>query len=113
MPKLHEVVSLVRSKAAGPFWITVDIFFDGASSFARYYDAAALSPAAIADLYLIDLKHVRRTAVDELHVLKISFPRPSPQGWIWERDMHCGQQYVRMMTLELNPETFPSPAAQP
>ena len=29
MPKLKDVCRYVRSKNAGPFWVTVDIFFDG------------------------------------------------------------------------------------
>ena len=35
MPKLSDVCSHVRSKNAGPFWITVDLFFSDAETFAR------------------------------------------------------------------------------
>ena len=52
-------------------------------------------------LYGIDAKWVKRTAVPDLAMVKVSYPRPTPQGWILERDMHCGQQYVRLLTVEL------------
>jgi hypothetical protein len=35
--------------------------------------------------------------------VKISFARPSPQGWVHERDLHAGQQYVRLLDVELAP----------
>lgn len=37
----------------------------------------------------------------DLHMLKISFPRPAGQGGFEERDMHSGQQYVYMLNVEL------------
>jgi hypothetical protein len=42
MPKIGEICSHVRSKNAGPFWITVDLFFDAEATFKRYRDAPAL-----------------------------------------------------------------------
>jgi hypothetical protein len=44
---------------------------------------------------------VKHYAVDDLCTLKVSFPRATPQGGIVERDMHCGQQYVRLLDIEL------------
>jgi hypothetical protein len=34
-------------------------------------------------------------------VVKVSYPRPKPQGWQGERDMHGGQQYVSLLDLRL------------
>ena len=101
MPKLAEVCRYVRSKAAGPFWVTVDLFFDGPENYAKYGNTSALGPATFARLYGIDPALVKRSAVDSLSIVKISYPRPTPQGWITERDMHSGQQYVRLLDLEL------------
>jgi hypothetical protein len=33
--------------------------------------------------------------------VKISFPRKTSQGGVVERDMHQGQQYVRLLSIEL------------
>jgi hypothetical protein len=34
-------------------------------------------------------------------MVKVSYPRAAPQGGMVERDMHSGQQYVRLLDLEL------------
>ena len=102
MTKVRDVCKYVRSKNAGPFWITIDLFFDSAESYRLSGDAAALGPAAIARLYGVMPEAVKRFDVDALNVVKISYPRPAPQGWAGERDMHGGQQFVRLMDVNLD-----------
>jgi hypothetical protein len=102
MPKLHEVCH-VRSKNAGPFWVTVDIFFKDAESYAAYGQSEALGPKTFAELFGADPSLVRRYAVKPLRMVKISYARPHPQGWRGERDMHGGQQFVRLLDVELTP----------
>jgi hypothetical protein len=102
MPKLRDVCHHVRSKNAGPYWITVDLFFPDAEALARYADASSLSSAAVGSLFQVDAERVKRFPVPSLAVLKISFPRRAPQGGTIERDMHGGQQYVRMLDLYLD-----------
>jgi len=53
------------------------------------------------ELFGTDPALVKRIPVDNLHVIKISYPRPHPQGWMRERDMHAGQQFARLMELEV------------
>jgi hypothetical protein len=99
MTQLRDVCLHVRSKQAGPFWITFDIFFNGRENFERYCDCAALSPAQFAALYGTDPERVKRIAVPDLEMVKISYPRTTPQGGMVERDMHAGQQYVRLLDV--------------
>ena len=101
MARLRDVCRYVRSKNAGPFWITLDLFFDGEDNYARFSNAPALSAEAVGSVYGVDPAQVRRYPVDSLNVLKISFPRQVPQGGAHERDMHGGQQYVRLLDVEL------------
>jgi hypothetical protein len=101
MPRLREVVRGVRSKNAGPFWVTIDIFFDGADSYERHRGSAALSATAIGRVYAVDPASVKCFPVDDLNVVKISYPRPEPQGGVVERDMHAGQQYARLLDVDL------------
>lgn len=102
MTKLKDVCRYVRSKNAGPFWITLDLFFDSAESYARYGDTKALTPELFASLYGTDPALVKRTAVDDLHIVKFSYPRAKPQAGALERDMHGGQQFVRVLDVELD-----------
>jgi len=102
MPKLSEICRHVRSKNAGPFWVTVDLFFDGEEQYKRYRDTPALAPGVFAQLFGTDPDLVKRVPVDNLHVIKISYPRPHPQGWMQERDMHAGQQFACLLDLEID-----------
>lgn len=102
MARVRDVCRHVRSKQAGPFWVTVDLFFDGEASYRRYRDSAALSPELFERLYGTDPGLVKRFPVDDLRMVKISYPRPVPQGGAVERDLHSGQQYVRLLDVELD-----------
>jgi Domain of unknown function (DUF4387) len=101
MPRLGEVCRHIRSKNAGPFWITVDLFFRDADSYRSYKDDPNISARTFAERFNADESLVKVVRVDSLMVVKVSYPRPNPQGWQGERDMHAGQQYVSLLDLEL------------
>jgi Domain of unknown function (DUF4387) len=101
MPRLKDVCRYMRSKNAGPFWVTVDLFFDDAGDYARYCNHPAIGREAVAKLYGVEPELVKRFTVDSLKVVKISYPRQQPQGGTVERDMHGGQQFVRLLDTEL------------
>ena len=101
MAKVSDVCAHVRSKNAGPFWITLDLKFPDRAAFDRFADSAALQPLSIGRLFAIEAEQVKRFRVPELCVLKISYPRQRPQGGVMERDMHGGQQYVRLLDVDL------------
>lgn len=101
MPKVRDVCSHVRSKNAGPFWITLDLWFPDAAAFERHARSPALQPASIAAIYGVDPALVKHFEMPDLRVVKISYPRARPQGGPLERDMHGGQQFVRLLDVEL------------
>ncbi len=101
MPKLEEVCSGIRSKNAGPFWITVDMFFHDRATFDRYAHSKALQPESIGPIFGVRADQVGHYPVPDLAVLKISYPRRDPQGGMIERDLHGGQQFCRIVDLEL------------
>lgn len=102
MPKVRDVCRHVRSKNAGPFWVTFDLFFDGPENYRKYHDSPALSPPLFARLYGTDATLVKCIPVEGLSMVKISYPRATPQGGMEERDMHSGQQYVRILDVDLD-----------
>lgn len=102
MPTLKEVARYVRSKNAGPFWVTVDIFCDSGTAFAQVCSAPALMPARIAEIYGVAIHNVRRFEVNGLNVLKISFPRPVAQGSTRDADSHAGQSFVPLLDLVID-----------
>jgi hypothetical protein len=101
MAELRDIARHVRSKNAGPFWVTIDIFFKNHEDFDRYARSDALGPQLFAELYGADPALVKHIAVRSLDVLKISYARPQSQGWKGERDMHQGQSFARLLNAKL------------
>lgn len=101
MPKLSELCPNIRSKNAGPFWVTVDLFFEDEAAYALCRAHPALRAEKLAQVFGADPAAVKRFAVDSLRVIKFSYPRSQPQGGVLERDMHSGQQYVRLLDIEV------------
>jgi hypothetical protein len=94
MPRLSDIVPKVRSKNAGPFWVTIDVFCGDAPTFARV--SAALDTGAVAALYGQPAQLVKRFDIPDLSVVKFSFPRPVVQGSVADRDMH-GAQWAHLL----------------
>ncbi|MBX3482244.1 DUF4387 domain-containing protein [Phenylobacterium sp.] len=101
MTTVRDACRHVRSKNAGPYWVTVDLFFRDAERFARYAGSPALGPALFERLFGADPALVQHHRIADLGILKVSYPRTSPQGGEVERDMHCGQQFVRLLDVRL------------
>lgn len=91
---LGDMVLKVRSKNAGPFWVTIDIFCDRPEVFDRV--AADLDTKAVADLYGVAPDTLKRFDIPDLRVVKFSLPRPIIQGASGDRDMH-GAQYAALL----------------
>ena len=99
MTTLGELAAQVRSKNAGPFWMTIDVFFNDDDD-ERASRSAITDPAAVGRLYATDPEHVRVYRLPLLRAIKV-LPRPVVQGSVGDRDMHAGQQYVPLLDLPL------------
>lgn len=86
MARLRDKVEKVRSKNAGPFWLTIDIFCGEKSIYQDVCDK--LSNIDIAKVLDVDEANLKRFEIASLNVLKISLPRPQIQGSMRDRDMH-------------------------
>jgi hypothetical protein len=96
---LGDLAQLIRTKNAGPFWMTIDVFFRNHTDYTRVYDAAVLTPQIVAELYGVDTSTVRLFPLPAINVIKASFPRPTTQGSFTDRDIHAGQQHVPLLSL--------------
>lgn len=97
--KLGKIVKKIRSKNAGPFWITVDIFCGTKPVFEQI--CAGLTNARAASLISISEGKIKRFELNELNVVKVSFPRKHIQGSRADRDMHGAQIAELFAELEL------------
>jgi Domain of unknown function (DUF4387) len=96
---LGDLAELVRSKNAGPFWMTLDVFFATDADYERAAASGVLTEDTIARLYQVDPATVALYRLPDIRVIKASFPRPVVQGSFADRDMHSGQQHIPLAGL--------------
>lgn len=87
----------IRSKNAGPFWMTMEAFMKDANGYAIAADV--ITEATIADLYAVPAEDVLIFRIPALNVVKISFPRSVSQASLRDRDIHGGQHHVPLARL--------------
>ena len=98
MSTLSQKVSRIRSKNAGPFWITIDIF---CGSIDVYKDVCMnLNNQKVADLLKVKGQDIKRFEIEKLKVIKFSIPRKIPQGHVLDRDMHGAQMAVLLSEMD-------------
>ena len=98
MPEtLQDRALEVRSKNAGPFWVTIELFLRDAAGYALA--AAVVDEALVARLYDVPVEGVQIFRIPSLKVVKVSYPRPISQGSLFDRDIHAGQHHVPLAVL--------------
>lgn len=102
MAKLGEIAKYIRSKSAGPFWVTIDIFCEDRADLDRIARSPVLAPRAIASLFGVSENAIRQFSLPEINVFKLSFPRRAVQGAQQDTDSHAGQYFVPLLQLELD-----------
>lgn len=102
MAELRDVAKYVRSKSAGPFWVTIDIFCEDAAGFERIARSPALGQRALAHLFGVSENMIRQYRLPSINVFKISFPRPHVQGSPGDVDSHAGQYFVPLLSVEID-----------
>jgi hypothetical protein len=98
MPRLGDRVKL-RSKNAGPFWVTVDLFCGTPDVFEQVRHE--LRTEAVAALFQQPSQLLKRFDIADLNVIKFSFPRPVVQGARTDRDMHGAQWAILLAEFHL------------
>lgn len=100
MAELGQIVEKVRSKNAGPFWLTIDIFCGSPQAFDRV--VKGVSTERVATLFATEPDKLKRFDIPSLNVVKFSLPRPAVQGTIADRDMHGASYAALVAELTLN-----------
>ena len=98
MPALLELASMIRSKNAGPFWITIDVIFRDAETYRTWSRHPALSRAAVARMFGRDELEVTCYECPAAAALKFSFERLRASGSSGDRDVFGCQQHAPLST---------------
>ena len=94
----HHVDS-VRSKNAGPFWVTIDIFCGTEQAFK--FISSQLTNEQVSALMKQPVSQLKRFEIPSLNVIKFSLPRPITQGHFKDRDMHGAQWAVLLQEFPI------------
>ena len=99
MSTLGDIVPKVRSKNAGPFWLTIDIFCGSPEVFRRVSEG--LRTESVVALLRADANLLKRFDIESLNVVKFSVPRPQIQGTRADRDMHGASFAALLAEMEI------------
>jgi hypothetical protein len=89
---LGDLALEVRSKNAGPFWMTLEAFMPDEETY--HIADTLITTELISELYHVPPDSLQIFRIPQLLVVKVSFPRPVVQGSLHDRDMHAGQHHV-------------------
>ena len=87
MATLADVAFKVRSRNAGPFWVTVDVFCGDRETFEKIRNA--LTVARVASVFQQPEEVIRCFEIADLNVIKYSLPRPCVQGSRFDRPLRA------------------------
>jgi len=102
---LADLASVIRSKNAGPFVLTLDVFFKDKNAFQKVRDAGVITKAALAELYRVREDEILEvTFFEPAEALKISIKRWVSSAAPGDTDVFGAQQHVPLMSLKLKLE---------
>lgn len=99
--RLRDIASVIRSKNAGPLYLTLDVMLPNERAFRRVLDSGVLAAASIAALYGVPPDSIHTVDHQATFSIKVSFQRPVIAGDIADRDLYGAQQYVPLLDLEV------------
>ena len=92
--RLRDLASVIRSKNAGPFELTLDVLLKDDETFELLKKADVINAKTIAELYRIPESHVIGIVYfPNARAIKATIVRPLASGALGERDVYGAQQH--------------------
>ena len=99
MKKLIDYTKILRSKNAGPLFITFDLIFRNEED--MQYVAQRLTKEQISKAYGVAQEKIQIIAYGVVNSIKITFPRKNISGSLEDTDIYGCQQHVPLSQIEL------------
>lgn len=99
MKKLIDYTKILRSKNAGPLFITFDLIFNDRES--MNYVLNALTKDQVAEAYDVAVEKIDIIAYEVVNSIKITFPRKNISGSLADNDIYGCQQHMPLAGIEL------------
>ncbi len=97
--KLIDYTKILRSKNAGPLYITFDLMFDNTEMFE--YVKKNLYSEEVAKAYGVDSEDVVIVCFDVVQSIKITFPRIHISGDFLDTDIYGCQMHIPLAEIEI------------
>ena len=97
--RLSDLATVVRSKNAGPYQLTLDVFFANEEAFRRARDSGAMDAQAIELRYGAEVVGV--WFVESALAWKATLVRSKPAGNPGDPDVFGAQQHLPLLDIEI------------
>jgi hypothetical protein len=95
---LDDAARVIRSKNAGPFTLTLDIFFSSPENYELARRSTLLTPAGVAEAYGVPVATIKGVYWDDrVHAAKVSLMR-----WTSSADPFCSDMFGAHLHLPLS-----------
>lgn len=99
--RLVDCTDVLRSKNAGPYHLTFDVFFSNPVAAEQFVSAWRAHPDAVATLLGVDAGDLVIEEIESLNAVKITVPRSVNAGAVNDRDVLGCQQVAVLMDMEV------------
>lgn len=97
--KLFDLAKIIRSKNAGPLYITFDLMFDSKEKMEKV--VTSLTKEQISAAYDVPVEQIDIIPYDCVDSVKITFPRKHVSGSLEDDDVYGCQQHMPLAQIEL------------
>ena len=99
MKKLVDYTKILRSKNAGPLFITFDLIFYNNEDMQYVYQN--LKKEDVAKAYDVNPEKIEIIAYDVVNSIKITFPRKNISGSLKDNDIYGCQQHMPLANIAI------------
>lgn len=99
MKKLIDYTKILRSKNAGPLFITFDLIFSTKED--MQYVEKNLTKEQISKVYDVNPEKIDIISYGVVNSIKITFPRKNISGSLEDNDIYGCQQHMPLANIEL------------
>jgi len=78
--RLYDIARVIRSKNAGPFTLTIDLFFTDIAALQKVLNSPSFTNNTVSKLYHVCLEEVRIIPFEAILAIKVSLPRSISSG---------------------------------
>lgn len=101
MPKLRNLVRVLRSKNAGPFQVTFDLLFRDCTTFELARDSTTFTPISLSKVLGYPADQISVITFPPANAIKITVPREHSSGALGDSDVYGCQQHSPLLDLEI------------